>query len=736
MTDLYGTDWEKIMSIPGLYGWIYPSDEEDGKFDIGFWTDFGSMNQNDEEHTEGREQAVKAVRSALHEPNMQVISEVIPNYQYTHEYQFYPQEYDPTFYKVAELPVGGPFGYVNGSFLAGGGHHQMIISELIKNGWTWEDLLTVPQAWGWIGVHTHGPGEKYLYIEWASDSGFQNDTDTASQYISNKYKLPVNQYLSGGVENPDLYGAGLSGKEHLQYYLNSDRSSDIYGDPIPVSPSVQNQTPPQAPIGFPPPKAAGGYRDPFYEGNPFLQNRNYDSWKNFISFVYLADRDELWIGGWGNNHDEVLARYLGDDWEENLDDVIELLKPTTVFGQIWDTGAEDVNNSEVTYRIDLNSSDALSDLADYGQLEGKDWREIPSNGALLRARNEVTRWLEKGAEETGQRIRISSRNVIAVEPTPRIVWAIDNSGKLHFSTAHPAANHADLPLEPEDMAAAGDFYIMPNNTARSRLLAYNLTNESKLDILSYVTAEFRRYHPYTKLEDIEDGTKGRASKVAATTEQVGDYTVIQMESGEYPRHDAIWIGRDHHIIVINYNGHHEPIFEEFPDLYENSETAAGHWRLEPSRTEPFGTGWGWHHGGATPEEEKIIVDTLKSHYNVQDLEHSFVDVEVEEPENEQLKLFAKKFAPPKITISSKSKVWLENPKEGFARPKPWIAEYDETSDTLIISEDLDINFAGKTKLAGFYKKIEKASGPQVARASELMEQALDDRYPLETRLHD
>src|SRR4051794_16205912 len=52
------------------------------------------------------------------------------------------------------------------------------------------------------------------------------------------------------------------------------------------------------------------YRDEVYKGNPFTQN-NYISNNKFMSFIYFADSDDLWIGGWGNNHDELINEYHG-----------------------------------------------------------------------------------------------------------------------------------------------------------------------------------------------------------------------------------------------------------------------------------------------------------------------------------------------------------------------------------------------------------------------------------------
>jgi hypothetical protein len=340
------------------------------------------------------------------------------DFPHTGEYDAYPDEYDPSYYKTAGLPVGGPFGWVNGAFLAGGGHHQAIIAMLMKHGWTWEDLFTARQAWGWLSITSEygrgGSGERYLSISFSSDAGMQNDVEDCMQDLANRYKLPAKDDYGGewhGVTDEDNYGAGLSGKEYLEHQMTRD--INLMGDPIPVPPSQQKPPRPDwlpdnlhvVPTKFPPPRMANPYRDEFIQGNPFKQQRGYDS-HNFISFIYLGDTDDLWIGSWGNNHDEILAHHLSEDWEQNPEAVIELLKPSTVFGQIWEE--EDEDGPE--YRIDINASDVLDELNEAGELTDatEDWRDIPGENSLAKARAKVAEWLQENAQSAGRPIHIAA----------------------------------------------------------------------------------------------------------------------------------------------------------------------------------------------------------------------------------------------------------------------------------------------------------------------------------------
>jgi hypothetical protein len=73
-----------------------------------------------------------------------------------------------------DLPHSGCFGFVNGHLLIGHHHHQAIMAQLIDAGWTWEDLMTAEQIWGWFVVDDNFFGQPHVNIDFVSDAATMN----------------------------------------------------------------------------------------------------------------------------------------------------------------------------------------------------------------------------------------------------------------------------------------------------------------------------------------------------------------------------------------------------------------------------------------------------------------------------------------------------------------------------------------------------------------------------------
>lgn len=134
-------------------------------------------------------------------------------------------EYDPTYWQKMNLPTNGAFGYVNYHLILGMGHHQMIMMELINKGWTWEQLMEAPQAWGWFYLNPYEPPIT-MKIRFTSDAGYQMDEsmERAKGAFAERYHLPVELMQPGTkqVYNKDNYGSGLSGKGWQQNYKDKN----------------------------------------------------------------------------------------------------------------------------------------------------------------------------------------------------------------------------------------------------------------------------------------------------------------------------------------------------------------------------------------------------------------------------------------------------------------------------------------------------------------------------------
>lgn len=156
-------------------------------------------------------------------------------------------KWSPDHYKKAGLKGDGPFGYVDGHLVFGQSHHQLIMAAFLNHGWTWAQLASVPQAWGWFSIQH--PYDMYDYTdtqdEWtnqhpknqtndgdtkswpwiniafSSDAGLQNSSAVKGainefQYL---YQLPVHQpYEATGVD-PTQLGKGLKGVGNINKYL-------------------------------------------------------------------------------------------------------------------------------------------------------------------------------------------------------------------------------------------------------------------------------------------------------------------------------------------------------------------------------------------------------------------------------------------------------------------------------------------------------------------------------------
>ena len=114
---------------------------------------------------------------------------------------------------------------------------------------------------------------------------------------------------------------------------------------------------------------------------------------------------------------------------------------------------------------------------------------------------------------------------------------------------------------------------------------------------------------------------------------INGWTVYERDCNDvYPTHDAIWIDRTNNIILIGYQGHHHDIGANSPfmqsiiggmDPYNQT---AGHFRTEPSKTEPHPAGFLWHGDDATKDEKNVIKQVLKQHYNVDKLKSLYKEI--------------------------------------------------------------------------------------------------------------
>jgi hypothetical protein len=150
--------------------------------------------------------------------------------------------YDPEYWQEAGLPSNGCFGYIGHKLILGEKHHQLIMGKLLEAGWTWEDLFSTPQAWGWFEIIGSYRANPRIELSFTSDAGTQwpDEVTKAGGAFARLYHLPIiaSGYSRGvGAEDMDDYGTGLSGsKGTAERYQNRGYFNSIKGD-IPPPPN-------------------------------------------------------------------------------------------------------------------------------------------------------------------------------------------------------------------------------------------------------------------------------------------------------------------------------------------------------------------------------------------------------------------------------------------------------------------------------------------------------------------
>lgn len=145
-----------------------------------------------------------------------------------------------------DLSAGSSFGYINGHLIIGQNHHQAIMAELIKKGWTWEQLMEAKQAWGWF-YPPHPPYQPEVRVRFTSDAGTQDPEvfqDVLDKFTK-LYGVKAIQYfgtVKGIGDSGKEYGQGLSGKDNINQYLPGgvyqDYSQILKQTPIPDPPNM------------------------------------------------------------------------------------------------------------------------------------------------------------------------------------------------------------------------------------------------------------------------------------------------------------------------------------------------------------------------------------------------------------------------------------------------------------------------------------------------------------------
>jgi hypothetical protein len=328
---------------------------------------------------------------------------------------------DYNYFYEKGLPNSGCFGYIGNHLIIGTKHHQQIMAKLMDAGWTWEDLFTAPQAWGWFEasdgeVYNYETGEyeknnPFMSISFSSDAGVQDDeaVGRAKAKFAELYHLPVvsGEGVSGRLRSQEEnYGRGLRGRDFMDNYEEGGSLhkllDKIIGD-IPPPPNHKedqgNTTPVEEPIqapgpGFPPPQAPST-SDSDSEvniGDKFLTETGY-TWT--VEKIKDGEIYASWVNSIGSNgsatdfglnqwrkmiQDGVLTKISKlvkfADWNDLMDKARNLINtPGDVNIQV---NAPD----HVVGQVKSGTTDSQKDSSKPDYYQTEIWRDDPSSQAI------------------------------------------------------------------------------------------------------------------------------------------------------------------------------------------------------------------------------------------------------------------------------------------------------------------------------------------------------------------
>jgi len=249
--------------------------------------------------------------------------------------------------KVAAVQVGpgelySCFGFIPPVLYLGSSHHMAIMAQLLEHGWTWEDLASAPQIWGWCYEQGMlGDQNKKVRLKFSTDAA-AHDPELVPQVKDAFAKLL-------GADEVDDYGDPKA--TNTEYGPNFDR---LYGD-------------------------EGAYRGYYGEGgmsnlpNILVYNsqtgetdrwrdQKLSSWEEDLQFTRLAALDKAWSVGYNsktaNAWDEAFEEPIVDEdlgeFEQETNHLTEQEKqaqgiegPFEIDG--WTVYTRDCNNQYPTH---------------------------------------------------------------------------------------------------------------------------------------------------------------------------------------------------------------------------------------------------------------------------------------------------------------------------------------------------------------------------------------------------
>lgn len=538
------------------------------------------------------------------------------------------------------------FGYIDGRFYGGIRHHMGIMQFVLSHGYDFESLMNARQAWGWImsdhSQYDDQENQKVLF-RLSTDAGAIDPTlePAISHAITEITGWPAEVTT---IEKPtneeyapdygDMYEEGYYQDDPLEGVYIYDSRTGWQGW---VNTSSSEQFPPSAKEPeqlslFDHPEPGGG------NPPPKLTAWREDMWKESRNkFVYDSKTGEL---------------NATDDWKSHHGDLLEGLLGDTGLAEAYEEGYADDPNRFV-YGEHYSDEEPFIYHTD----------KLPPH-VVNAAYEAYMQWLEQNHFLAHRKNSVGDLpEHYALMGPERYTWLIDWKGNLKISDS--GQHHADLGWAGDEIAT-GDVIVGedPYTGAKTpgqntiRLLSYDW-NYDPVECLHRAWDAWDDQHPdlqITKREfrapeptddewqedegltnyasfDIIGGMKTSMAQPINAPDNLLDpegntWELYQMESGEYKNHHAVMVDNKNRRLYLNYHGHHAPLLDAaaaYGIPYESFfNTVQGHYRLEPSQDEPFGEGWGFHHGELTPWQEAVMAEALRNYHSVDDLEQAWI----------------------------------------------------------------------------------------------------------------
>lgn len=607
------------------------------------------------------------------------------------------------------------YGYVDGRLYIGSRHHMGIMEFLLSHGYTFETLMAASQAWGWL---ENAPEEEGIYYPDKARGPLQIRFSTDAAAID----FSLEPEVCAAFEKALGYPTVVTSKS---------------------KPTNQNEYAPMYETGY---GSDSGY---WKNQGPIEGCYVYDTHDGFLGWVNSTDLSHQFpppekkpeeqeneqlplfdhpVPGGGTPPPKKLTQWVVELNHDNGD-----IGTYTTAGPVLDEQA--AYQAAYNYLTHMGEEDQITFGKAYPKTSS--WIEVEDL------------WYDDGdVEEDFLALPQIAQHTSSGDDT-RIVWLVGMDGQARFGK--PGEHHIDIGWSGND-EASGDIRFGHGQTIL-RVLEYEphvdfeyiiQVVRQKWDQISGIpiTSVVNSTYPGLTNEASYDilGAMTYSSESLTDPEITHGWEVRQMESGEYEHHHAIVIDRKNHRLYINYNGHHGPLIDAAVNgngvpYHDFMDTTMGHYRLEPSTTENFQEGWGFHGGSGKADELEAIAHHMRIYHNVNDLEDAWVSNKV-------------------ATVK-----WLNVCPNVWTMSVKWKAVYDKAASELYIwktcgdnghhADSLNDFFPGKVFKTGNIKKnsgLVQAEGTyltpsfviapgsttpkkDVEKVKKLLAKALEEKFP-------